>query len=278
VVKGLRYSDKKFVAQYHYLEKGGTVMEGSMKVTDDWVFDTYGKEIAQRIINQGEHREFITPLDAKGQLVMVPFDTQKVTRVKYVPPKTREREDEGGVQQTEICAKGVWSGLLEDKSFCTLTEETVAGLGNDFVTQCIRLGARKFVPIPVGSCGFSLIIMYPHLRCENAPPVNFQQGVNHTCILSSLASAFDHTGIPELVRAAKMLHDQTKKVSKGTKGDLLVAKHIVEENLLWLQPKKISKDFDWENDINDYMFVLLCNSGQYILLPACSDHFQQLDF
>jgi hypothetical protein len=146
---------------------------------------------------------------------------------------------------------------MEDKGVCTLTEETVAEyLGNDFVAQCIRLGARKFVPIPVGSCGFSLIMMYPHLRCENAPTVNFEQGVNHTCVLSSLASAFHHTGIPELVRAAKMLHDQTKKVSKGTKGDLLVAKQIVEENILWLQPKRIPKDFDWENDISDYMFVL----------------------
>jgi hypothetical protein len=141
-----------------------------------------------------------------------------------------EREDEGGLTQTQICSKGVWRGLMEDKGVCKLMEATVAEyLENDFVAQCIRLGARKFVPIPVGSCGFSLIMMYPHLRCENALPVNFQQGVNHTCVLSSLSSAFRHTGIPELVWAAKMLHDQTnKKVSKGTKGDLLVAKQIVE--------------------------------------------------
>jgi hypothetical protein len=89
VVKGLRYSmmDKKFVAQYHYLQKVGMIKEGIMTVTDDWVFDTYGKEIAQMIIDRGQHREFITPLDAKGQLVMVPFEDQKITRVKYVPEK-----------------------------------------------------------------------------------------------------------------------------------------------------------------------------------------------
>jgi hypothetical protein len=171
--------------------------------------------------------------------------------------KKQQKERMRGFKQTQICAKGVWRGLTEDKGVCTLTEETVAEyLGNDFVAQCIRLGARNYVPIPVGSCGFSLIMMYPHLRCENAPPVNFQQGVNHTYLLSSLSSAFHHTGIPELVWAAAMLHDQTKKVSKGTKGDLLVAKQIVEENILWLQPKKIPKDFDWDNDISDYMFVL----------------------
>jgi hypothetical protein len=74
--------------------------------------------------------------------------------VKYVPQKTRER-DEGGVKQTKICAKGVWRGLTEDKGVCTLTEETVAEyLGNDFVAQGIRFGQEslsQFLLVPADS-------------------------------------------------------------------------------------------------------------------------------
>jgi hypothetical protein len=47
VVKGLRYrkEDKKFVAQYHYLQKAGTIKKEGiiMTVTNNWVFDTLGK-------------------------------------------------------------------------------------------------------------------------------------------------------------------------------------------------------------------------------------------
>jgi len=260
VVKGLRYSKKenKFVAQLHYIQKGNILKEEIMTVTDDWVFDTYGIEIAQRIMDRGKHNEFITPVDENGKLVVVPMDTRKITRVKYVPEKTTEIEDDSGGKQMEICARGVWRGLLDDKSVCTVMEDKVSEyFGNDFVAQCKRLGTRKFIPIPVGNCHPSLMMIYPHLRCENAPPMGFMQGAFDTCILSSLASAFHHTGIPQLRWVAKLLHDQAlKNFSGGIQGHLFVAKQIIEKEVIWLQPKRIPKNFDWENDINDYMFVV----------------------
>ena len=62
------------MAQLHYLTRGNMVKEDTMTVTDDWVFDTYGMELANRLIDQGEHKEFITPVDENGKLVMLPLE------------------------------------------------------------------------------------------------------------------------------------------------------------------------------------------------------------
>ena len=35
-----------------------------------------------------------------------------------------------------------------------------------------------------------------------------------------------------------------------------MAKDIVAQNVKWLQPKRLAKTFNWENDMNDYMFVV----------------------
>jgi hypothetical protein len=132
--------------------------------------------------------------------------------------------------------------LLEDNTVCTLMEDTVSKLGKDFMAQCRRLGVRKFVPIPVGSCRPSLMMVYPHWRYENAPPVNFMQGDLDTCVLSSLASAFHHTRIPDLVWAAKLLHDQTKKVSGDNKGHLFTAKKNSLQSGTLVSTKEDSKE------------------------------------
>jgi hypothetical protein len=31
---------------------------------------------------------------------------------------------------------------------------------------------------------------------------------------------------------------------------------IMDENVKWLQPKRMKKTFQWEKDINEYMFVV----------------------
>lgn len=42
---------------------------------------------------------------------------------------------------------------------------------------------------------------------------------------------------------------------RGTKC-LALAKEIVVQNVKWLQPKRLPNDFNWEKDVNDYMFVV----------------------
>ena len=155
VVNGLRYDavDKKFVAKLHYRGKEDVVKEETMAVSDDWVFDTYGIELANKLIDHAENNGFVRPVDEDGKLVILPMMTQTVTRVKYIPQKISTTENERGLKQKEVYAKAVWKGLQDDGTVCTLTEKTVTqAFGKDFVAQCMRLGDRKFVPIPVGTC------------------------------------------------------------------------------------------------------------------------------
>ena len=63
------------------------------------------------------------------------------------------------------------------------------------------------------------------------------------------------TQIPDLVTVASILQDKSNRLLGGTKC-LNAAKCIVEENAKWLQPMRLPKSFDWENDINNYMFVV----------------------
>jgi hypothetical protein len=81
------------------------------------------------------------------------------------------------------------------------------------------------------------------------------QGEVDSCVFSSLASALHQTGIPDLVRVSYILHEKSNRLAGGTQC-LKAAKTIVTENVKWLQPKRISKDFDWLNDMNEYMFVV----------------------
>jgi hypothetical protein len=57
------------------------------------------------------------------------------------------------------------------------------------------------------------------------------------------------------VRVANVLQRKSTKFCGGAKC-VYAARCIVEENVKWLQEKRLPKDFDWENDINDEMFVL----------------------
>jgi hypothetical protein len=81
------------------------------------------------------------------------------------------------------------------------------------------------------------------------------QGQIDTCVSSSLASAFYHTGIRDLVRVANILHDKSNRLA-GVAHCLNKAKTILTDNVKWLQPQRLPKSFDWGVDMNDYMFVV----------------------
>jgi hypothetical protein len=259
VVKALRYNakEKEFVASVHY-KKGSIVKAHEIKVTDDWVIDTYGTNIAHRLIDRDEHQEFMQPLDKDGNIVVLKLDDRIITRVKYLPAKYAHYKDKQGndVVSDQICAQSTWKGLLEDGTMLTLREEVVLQqFGIRFVNECKTLGTSKFVGIPVGSSRSSLMTCFPVLRKDEAPPVKFMQGDIDTCVFSLLASAFHHTAIPDLVRVAHILQRRSSSLS-GSSKCLHTAMQIVAEHVTWLQPRRLPKCFSWENDINNYMFVV----------------------
>jgi hypothetical protein len=261
VVCGLRYKgqEKRFVAQVKYTkEKKLTMIE--MFVMDDWVIDTYGKDLANKLIDREKHCEYIQPLREDGTFAKVKVDDRTIMRVKYYPPKYFHETDKDGSNERvtdEIYAEGVWKARLEDGTVTSISEAFVMEqFGKRFVKECKTLGNQKFVSIPVGSCRSSAMSIFPGLRHEKAPPVHFMQGDIDRCVFSSLASAFNHTGIPDLVRVASILQKKSNRLCGGAKC-LKDAKQIVTENVKWLQPKRMPKKFEWQNDMNsEYMFFV----------------------
>jgi hypothetical protein len=82
------------------------------------------------------------------------------------------------------------------------------------------------------------------------------QGENDdSCVFSSLASAFHQTGIPDLLLATNCLEHKSHGLTGGT-NCLRAAMEIVNDDVNWLQPKRMKKTFQWETDINKYMFVV----------------------
>jgi hypothetical protein len=58
VVRALRYimKEKGFAAKIEYQKKKSTILVcETMSVTDDWVIDTYGKDIARKLMDRAEH-------------------------------------------------------------------------------------------------------------------------------------------------------------------------------------------------------------------------------
>jgi hypothetical protein len=146
--------------------------------------------------------------------------------------------------------------MMDDGTVLPLSEELVtAQFGTRCLQECQTLGQKKFVHVPVGSCRSSLMTVLPQLRCENAPPVHFMQGEIDSCVFSSLASAFHSTGLHDLVKVSIILQDRSQHQAGGV-FCLQAAKDLVTKNVKWLQPKQLTKAFDWENDMNNYMFVL----------------------
>ena len=259
VVKDLRYDKdhKHFVAKVHY-EKGSETIQEKIRVSDEWVIDTFGKDVTAKLMDRGEHDNYMLPVNEEGRPIVLQLDQRRIHRVKYFPAKYVHKTNDQGEDATtdEVYASGHWSGMLDDGTVMPVPEELVtAQFGLAFRDECKRLGQRKYVAIPVGSCRSSLMTVFPQLRCEKAPPVKFMQGEMDTCVFSSLASAFFNTTIRDLVRVANILHEQSNRLAGGARC-LNKAKTIVSDNVKWLQPQRLPKQFDWDIDMNDYMFVV----------------------
>jgi hypothetical protein len=180
VVKALPYraKDKQFVAQVHY-KKGTRLLEEKLTISDDWVIDMYGKELAKKLIDHDKNDQFIMPITEDGRPATITVDECMITRVKYIPPAYVHKTDARGNDcvTTDACTKGAWKGLLEDGTSLTIMEDIVRGqFGSRFVAECKFLGHKKFVSLPVGSCRLLIMKMFPELRCKNAPPIKFMQG------------------------------------------------------------------------------------------------------
>ena len=112
-----------------------------MTVSDDWVIATYGKEIANKLMDRAKHQEFIKVVDANGTHTVLRIDERKITRVKYIPPTFYHETDKLGKNDrvtTEVRhAKDFWKGLLEDGTATPLLEEVVTeNFGAKFVDEC----------------------------------------------------------------------------------------------------------------------------------------------
>jgi hypothetical protein len=187
----------------------------------------------------------------------VKLDQRNVCRVKYFPEKYVHVTDDKGIEHVtdKVRVKAVWKGLLDDGTVTNLNEGVVSQFGERFVNECKTLASRQFVDIPVGSCRSSVMEIFPGFKCGNAPPVKFMQGENDSCVFSSLASAFHQTGIPDLIKAANCLQCKSHGLTGGT-DCLRAAMEIVDEKVEWLQPKRMKKTFQWETDIDEYMFFV----------------------
>jgi hypothetical protein len=144
----IQRTGKKFFAEVKYTkeEKLKTI---EMFVTDDWVIDTYGKDLAKKLIDREEHCEYIQPLREDGKFAKVKVDDRTIIRVKYYPTKYKHKTDEDGSNEhvtDEIYAEGVWKARLEDGTVTSISEAFVSEqFGKRFVNECKTLGNRKFV-------------------------------------------------------------------------------------------------------------------------------------
>jgi hypothetical protein len=259
VVSGLRYKakDKVFVARVEYMKSARVVKEEIM-VTDDWVIDTYGKDLAKKLMHREENDDYVQPLTQDGLPATVMIDKRSIKGIKYFPEKYMHITDkEGNTTKTDtICVQAGWKAKLQDGTCIGVGEQFIEDqFGSRFVSECKALGNKKFVPIPVGSVRSSAMMIFPNLRCESVPKVKYMQGDIDRCVFSSLASAFFQTNISDLRHIASVLMGKSSGLSGGT-DCLFAAKEVVEANARWLQPKRIPVTFNWENDINEYMFVV----------------------
>jgi hypothetical protein len=165
VVKDLRYDKdhKHFVAKVHY-KKGSETIQEKIRVSDEWVIDTFGKDVTAKLMDCGEHDNYMLPVNEEGRPIVLQLDQRRIHRVKYYPVKYAHKTNDQGEDATtdEVYASGHWSGMLDDGTVMPVPEELVtAQFGLAFRDECKRLGQRKYVAIPVGSCQSSLMTVSP---------------------------------------------------------------------------------------------------------------------
>jgi hypothetical protein len=98
VVVGLWYDQKKkkFVAKMCYLHgpKSDDIHEEIFDVSDEWVFDNYGSELASKLINQEEGNQFSDlPEASNGTLGSFLVDNKKIWKVRFLPQVGKTKVD-----------------------------------------------------------------------------------------------------------------------------------------------------------------------------------------
>ena len=92
-----------------------------------------------------------------------------------------------------------WVARLTDGRYDQMSKEDVIALfGKKFTTEVEVNGVLShgsFVNVPVGSIRQPRLQDTPSLSRENAPVVQFQQGMYDTCMYSSMASALFYAGL-----------------------------------------------------------------------------------
>jgi ribosomal protein L2 len=130
VVKALQYDvkEKGFVAKIEYQKKKSTIsVHEKMSVIDDWVMDTYGKDIAKKCMDCTEHQEFMEPLNQDRVFARVKLDQGNICRVKYCPEKYVHVTDDKDIEYVtnEVRVKALWKRLLDDGTLTNLNEGVI---------------------------------------------------------------------------------------------------------------------------------------------------------
>ena len=109
----------------------------------------------------------------------------------------------------------MWKEKFESGQVNLLTEEFVTeNFGISFRDKCKRLGKKKFVPIPVGSCKSPVMSKVPHLIWADAPKIKYWQGDIDSCVFSSLAFTCLGIALHRSSRLATGCEHLTTKVKK----------------------------------------------------------------
>jgi hypothetical protein len=131
--------EKGFVAKIECQKKKSTIsICKKMSVIDDWVMDTYGKDIAKKCMDCTAHQEFMEPLNQDGVFARVKLDQGNIYRVKYCPEEYVHVTDDKGVEYVtnEVHVKPLWKGLLDDGTLTNLNEGVISQFGQWFMNEC----------------------------------------------------------------------------------------------------------------------------------------------
>jgi hypothetical protein len=131
VVKALQYhmKEKGFVAKIEYQKKKSTIsIHETIFVTDDWVIDTYERDVARKLMDCAEHQEFIEQLNQNGVFARVKLDQRNIYRVKYYAEKYVHVTDDKGIEHVtdQVSVKAMWKGLLDNGTITDLNEGVVS--------------------------------------------------------------------------------------------------------------------------------------------------------
>jgi hypothetical protein len=133
VVVGLCYDDKRkiFWAKAKYEQEkeddnededddnGMKVVVETFPVSDEWVFDNYGQDVAAKLIDRSLHRSFMEfPWTTEKEMGTFMLETKKIVRVRFIPAPNKQSNKLGNEE-------GVWQGLQDNGEVATVREDAL---------------------------------------------------------------------------------------------------------------------------------------------------------